>query len=113
MDTVDQTLGWVNERLILKGKELDATQLEVLSFAFKSKLTEPNEVWRALYNSNIHEGTMATISVHRTKAGALKAMLKHKAEELRKFQIMPQEFQDDLIFGDHEEWGIAAIKTQN
>ena len=41
------------------------------------------KVYEALYNDCIHESSFATISIHKTKKGAEKAIAFHKMEKIK------------------------------
>lgn len=66
------------------------------------------------YNSCIHESAWATVSIHKTLAGAEKAMAEHK--ELKRVEwlrIYPTaEEQEDMPFGEFEDWYVEPIKIQ-
>jgi len=72
------------------------------------------EVYEFLYCSCIHESSFGTISVHRTKTGAYKAMKKHILEayaawyDSRIMHGKPKYYTDK--FGEHESWKVGAIQ---
>lgn len=71
-------------------------------------------IYEFLYNSSTEESSYATMSLHRTKEGAEKAMEKHKAKERRKWNKMYKN-QPELIkkmskFGQYQDWTIGEQK---
>jgi len=62
-----------------------------------------NKIYEFLYNSSIHESSSATMSIHRTRAGAEKAMEDHKAIEKVKWQKMYDSMKEK---GEEEFLGI-------
>ena len=63
------------------------------------------------YCSDTIEGVWSAVSLHRTKAGAVAAMKKHKANEVRKFQAHLKWRRKtnplvDAIFGEFEYWEV-------
>lgn len=85
------------------------------------------KLYEALYNCMIHESSAATLSLHRTKEGAEKAIEEHKAEvkkewENRREIMRTTETKEtyDAFHGDDEPdewavfqwWGIGEIEVQ-
>ena len=67
-------------------------------------------IYEFLYCPCIHESAYASVSLHRTKEGAEKAMKKHKASELKKFNKLYKndpELKKLMKFGQHEDWSIG------
>lgn len=65
------------------------------------------KIYEFVYNPCIHESAPVTISVHRTKEGALKAMRKHKNAERRKFnEIYAVKNPNKTKFGQQQHWSI-------
>jgi hypothetical protein len=71
------------------------------------------EVYEFLYTDNIHESAMATMSLHRTKKGAYKAMrafLESKYAEWYDERILKGKDKDWVDkFGLHCAWAIQPI----
>lgn len=74
------------------------------------------KVWNALYCSCIFESAAGTLSVHRTKRGARKTIIKHKLNARKEYQLyweyLKKENGDDAIyeFGIHEDWWINEVE---
>lgn len=73
-------------------------------------------IYEFLYCCCIHESSYASLSLHQTKKGAIKAMKKHKADaraEFVKEQQFMKEKHPELFphtnhkFGKHEHWDIG------
>ncbi len=72
-----------------------------------------NKIYEFLYNSNIWESAFQTISCHRTRAGAEKAMGEHKAKAKEKFDKLYKNnpgLKIDIEFGEHEDWQIGETE---
>lgn len=72
-----------------------------------------NKIYEFLYNSNIWESAFQTISCHRTRAGAEKAMCEHKAKAKENFDKLYKnntELKIDIEFGEHEDWQIGETE---
>ncbi len=67
-------------------------------------------IYEFLYNSCIHESAAATMSLHRTREGAERALEEHKAKERENHKKMiefdPINYNDNN-FGEHEDWYIG------
>lgn len=93
----------------------------------KNILTKPmlNEVggavkiYEALYCSCIHESSYATISLHRTREGAEKAVQeskdKVKLEHEKHKEFMKKEGMEDMIhaWDVHQDWDIAETELMD
>ncbi len=72
-------------------------------------------IYEFLYCECIHESSYASLSLHKTKEGAEKAMKKHKSQKLREFNKrfksfyskQPKVIRDSVKFGQHEDWQIG------
>lgn len=67
------------------------------------------KIYEFLYCPCVHESAWATVSLHRTKEGAEKAMKKHKDVERRKFNKLYKdepELKKQMKFGQHKDWCI-------
>ena len=63
-----------------------------------------------MYNSCVHEGSWATISLHYSREGAEKAMNEHKQKGLEDFnELIGSDNQFDMKFGEHEDWCIGKV----
>lgn len=69
-------------------------------------------VYEFFYNDCVWESASATISLHRTKKGAMKAMKNHK-EELRRKHKKIYGNDKTMKFGKNEHWGVGAIEIQD
>lgn len=56
------------------------------------------EVYEFLYTDNIHESAMATMSLHRTKKGAYKAMRQFLETEYVKW------YDERILYGKDKNW---------
>lgn len=74
-------------------------------------------VFAFLYNSNCHESSARTISLHKTKAGAYKAMRKHRVAECVDRRERKIEFGRGRLYGREYQyddfcwWGIEEMKV--
>lgn len=73
-------------------------------------------VYEALYNDNIHESAAGTLSIHKTREGAQKAIDYHKMEQLAEFNKFMSDISEEeqkimnFKFGEHEWWGIRETE---
>lgn len=69
------------------------------------------KIYELLYCKCVHESSYAAISLHRTKAGAYKAMRNHIMTEYQKWYDKRILFGKDRIFGHkfgiNEDWSIG------
>ena len=73
-------------------------------------------VYEFLHTDCIYESAYRTISIHRTKAGAYKAMRKHIEEEYAQWRNDSIELGKSPFnhkFGTHEAWKIRTIELQD
>ena len=72
-------------------------------------------VWEFLYCSCTEESASCTMSLHRTKSGAEKAMKKHKAEEKKKHNDMYKRLKVPksirIKFGQFKSWSIVETEV--
>lgn len=74
-------------------------------------MKQKETVWEALYCSCIHESSSATISIHKTKQGAEKAIKEHRDKELAEFNELFKSSNDfGIKFGEHESWNIVETE---
>lgn len=74
---------------------------------------EDNFVYAFDYCPCIHESAWATISLHRTENGAIKAMNEHKERKEKEYNLIYTELDDSEIygtFGEMEDWTIKKIQ---
>ena len=67
-------------------------------------------IYEFLYCPCVHESAWGTISLHKTKNGAEKAMKKHKSAKRRKFNKLwkdEPELKKHMKFGEHEDWCVG------
>ena len=74
------------------------------------------KVYEALYCPCIHESAFMTLSIHKTKEGAIAAMNKHKEDERKKFKEMKKKLKErygdcKIKFGEHEAWDTRETKV--
>lgn len=77
------------------------------------------KVYEALYNPMTEESSYGTLSIHKSKRGALKAVKRHKAQELkdhndrmaRMKKDAPEiyKFQKKYPFDQFKDWDIREI----
>ena len=71
-------------------------------------------VYQFLYCGCIHESAYATMSLHKTKEGAERAMNVHKEFERKEFnERYSDEFKKEIKFGMHEDWAIGEIELKD
>lgn len=108
-----------NEYKIIHRNHRDCTNDEdVEHIMFNLIKNNENEkikkLWAFYYCSCIYESSYATMSLHKTKEGAKKAMKKHKKQEKKKFYKMfinkEEALKRGLKFGQHEDWNIGEIE---
>jgi len=67
------------------------------------------KIYQALYNPMTEESAYATLSIHRTKEGAQKAIDYHKAQKL----IDHNNRYPNLAFGEFEDWCVNEIELKD
>jgi len=68
-----------------------------------------NFIYSFMYNGCVYESSWTTISLHRTKKGAEKALKEHRQKELDEFNKL--DLGDDKYkFGEHEDWCIKKVQ---
>ena len=65
-------------------------------------------VYEFLYNPSIHESAAQTVSIHKTRRGAEKAMELHKEKALKEYEEVCEMLPDekDFPFGYDQWWGV-------
>lgn len=70
-------------------------------------------VWEALYCPCTEESASMTISIHKTKEGAERAIRIHRLNELSKYEALckhdPGSF-DIKDFGEYQDWNVLESK---
>lgn len=72
------------------------------------------KLYEFLYNDCTHESACETVSLHRTKEGAQKAMEKHKIEDKQRHYSMykdGKETQKEWPY-DWQYWGVKSIRVR-
>lgn len=75
-------------------------------FDFRQKNTNKTIVYEFLYNSDCHESTASTISIHKTRKGAEMAMEFHKNEKRNDWKKEYEDYSKDFPFDYDQWWGI-------
>ncbi len=70
------------------------------------------KVFAFRHSDCIHESAMGTISLHRTKEGAIKAMKKHKVKEKKEWEEMYKGEEPAFTFGYMEAWDVKETEIQ-
>lgn len=100
--------------------------------ATSNKIKEqPLKLYTFLYNSCIWESAASTMSLHRTRKGAVAAMKKHKEEARKEYEARVERVKIDLAndkeiddksrkiiiksykFGQHEWWGTGTVEVED
>ena len=82
-------------------------------------MVNQDKLYEFLYNGCVYESSPATISIHRTREGAYKAMNEHREEKYKQFlEDMEKMRRLDLPtehfeFGEYEEWDVHEILLQD
>lgn len=76
---------------------------------------EKTIIYEALYCCCIHESSYGTLSTHRSREGAEKAMNKHRDAEKKEWDEMYRDVEEpslfeDMKFGQHEDWDVREIE---
>lgn len=67
----------------------------------------------AEYNPSTEESTFGTISIHRTKAGAEKAIKDHRAKEQETFNTRYGSQKGEpfpIVFAEWEDWAVSETE---
>ena len=70
------------------------------------------KVFAFRYSSCIHEEGMVTISLHKTKKGANKAMKDDKKKEKEHWKELYKDHKSMSPFGSHKHWDVIGIEVQ-
>lgn len=70
------------------------------------------KIFEFRYNSCIHESVMGTISLHKTRKGAEKALQNHKEQEKKEFEELWKGEEASYLFGDMEHWDVVETEIQ-
>lgn len=69
-----------------------------------------NTIYAFNYCPCIHESAWATISLHYSEEGAIKAMNEHKEEKREEFDDMYKEEEElSFEFGTFEDWYVGPV----
>ena len=74
------------------------------------------KVYEALYNDCIHESSFATISIHKTKEGAEKAIHEHNMEKIIEHQEIYKDDEDgipEFNEGNMQQWSIIETELKD
>ena len=83
------------------------------------------KVFEALHNPMVYESSAGTLSVHRTREGAEKAIAAHKAKEkaehdemysnerLAESELAHYKKYPKPAFDEHQWWGVNEIEIQD
>ena len=76
-----------------------------------------NKVYLFLYNPCIWESSFCTISIHKTKLGAYRAMREHKLKCYEEYKKIENRFKNNKFFahkfGEDECWTIKSQEILN
>jgi hypothetical protein len=72
-------------------------------------------VYLFLYNPMVYNHGWATLSVHKTRKGAVNELETHKAEALTKWEedFPTPEEREEHPFGQYEDWRVNAIRLED
>jgi len=69
------------------------------------------KIYAFLYNSSTEESSYATMSLHRSKEGAEKAMNEHKETEYKKWKAMEKKYKGASFFGMWQDWAVEEMEV--
>lgn len=70
------------------------------------------KVFEALYNPMTEESSYYTLSVHKTKEGAERAINEHKKQRLSEWRrLYPTKKDEPFKFGTFEDWDVCEIEV--
>lgn len=113
------------------GRECWAQEQVLGAMVEYAKQFKTDKLYEFVYCGMTEESSYATISLHRTREGAEKAMEKHKVEEKIKYDKQMQRYVDSWKkeghneqaineltksigeFGRFQDWGINEIEVQD
>lgn len=79
-------------------------------------------IFRVLFNPFIHESGSVTLSIHRTREGALKAMTKHQEETKQRHEEHVKYMKDHDLYDSElyehpwdadKEWSVNEIELED
>ncbi len=82
-------------------------------------MSKKETIWQAMYCPCVHESAAWTLSVHRTREGARRAMIQHKLKErklYKEYYDMRQEKADnrlDYEFEVFKDWEVSEIELKD
>jgi hypothetical protein len=94
---------------------IDDLKMKEPSTDWFNKQLPSTTLYAFLYNPMIHESSSQTVSIHRTKEGAEKALEWHKSEERKKwneFSKNDEVYKTEFPFEWNKNWRIQEITVQ-
>ena len=85
--------------------------LKMRSPEFKLMYQQPDTLYAFLYNPMIHESGYITVSIHRTREGAEKALEWHKKEHIE--ETIEDYGKYDEEWDTFRDWRISEITIQD
>lgn len=74
---------------------------------------DSHTIYAFMFNSCVHESSWATVSLHYSEDSAIKAMEKHRQEELERFNnIFSEEQRSEITFGENSDWCVIPFEIQ-
>jgi hypothetical protein len=80
------------------------------------RASDGSQIYAFVYNSNIHESSWATVSLHYSREGAEEAMRIHRQKRLDAFNKYAATYNREFVykhrfkFGEHEGWEVETVK---
>ena len=87
--------------------------LKMRSPEFKLMYQQPDTLYAFLYNPIIYESEYITVSIHRTREGAEKALSHHKYECEKEWKDIMQDDLAEFPFDVNQSWQISEITIQD
>ena len=88
-------------------------EYELVEDSEEKLLVEEEYVYKALYCPGVYESAYCTLSIHRTKEGAEKALELHKKEIYDEYKgYMKQHAQSFKKFADDKDWSVKSTKLE-
>ena len=91
--------------------EVDIEELQQLVIDGANWMKDNMELYEFLYNPMIEESGYITMSIHRNKEGAEKAMEEHKEKEEKEFEDLYKDDDKPFKFGYFESWCVNKIEN--
>ena len=96
-----------NELERLRNYKPSIDDLKMRSPEYKQLI--PTTLYAFLYNPMIHESGYITISIHRTREGAEKALAWHKNDCIKEWKEIMKDDLAEFPFGQSQDWRIEEI----